>query len=103
MKTLMSNTSLEAFEKILPKIGLRQELVLEHLSWVGDASNTMIAGSIKLPINCVTGRTNELRKKFLVEESHKGICPATGQRVSFWKITEKGKDVIKFKKEQNEN
>lgn len=104
MKTLMAETSLEAFINILPKICERQELVLRHLYFVGNASNTMISASIKLPINCVTGRTNELRKKKLVVEYKKEICPVTGQRVIFWELTPKGIEVIKFKdRQKNEN
>ncbi len=42
---------------------------------VNGVNNKMIALALDLPINCVTGRCNDLQKKGLVKESHTGPCP----------------------------
>jgi len=102
MITNMQQTSLQAFEKVLPKIGERQLLVLEHLRWVGEATDAMICQSIKLPINCVTPRRNELVKKGCIICVRQGICPATGGTAKFWNITERGLDVVEFRKNKME-
>ena len=103
MKTQMNDTSLQSFEKILPRIGERQHQVLEHLSWVGNATNAMIAASIKLPINCVTGRTNELVKMRCVIAVGKEECPVTHGIATFWQITDRGNEVIAFRKNKVED
>ncbi len=98
----MERTSLEAFEKILPKIGDRQVLVLGFLHFSGESTDAMIAAGNRerLPINCITPRRGELVKKGLVTESFKGICQATKGHATYWKITERGKDVLDFKNRQ---
>lgn len=98
----MTDTSLIAFEKILPKINERQHLVLEHLSWVEDATDAMIGKSINLPINCITPRRLELFKKGCVISTRKEICLVTGGTATYWQITEKGKQVIEFRKNKME-
>lgn len=99
----MQQTSIEAFQKILPKIGKRQELVLEHLSWIQDATDAMIGASIKLPINCVTPRRGELVKKKLVESSRISECLCTHGTANYWRITSKGREVMEFRRRKNDN
>lgn len=100
---MMQQTSIEAFQKVLPKIGMRQRQVLEHLSWINDATDAMIGASIKLPINCITNRRGEILKKGLIEKSRVDVCLCTGGTATYWKITEKGKDVIKFWRRKDDN
>ena len=108
MQTKVKQTSIEAFIEILPKIGDRQDQVLEHLRWVGMATDRMIAASLKLPINCITGRRNELVKSGLLKKSMVDFCQATKmvegkrRRANYWEVTELGRKVITFKKSQRE-
>jgi len=100
---MIQQTSIEAFQKVLPKIGLRQEQVLEHLSWVGDATDAMIGASIKLPINCITPRRGELVKLKLVESSRVSECLCTHGTANYWKITNKGREVMEFWRRRDDN
>lgn len=107
-KKMIQETSRQAFIEILPKIGDRQDQVLEHLGWVGEATDRMIAASLKLPINCITGRRNELVHKKLLKRSKTDWCEATkmqeGKRrkAIYWELTELGEKVLAFKKRQRE-
>ena len=102
---MISQTSLEAFEEILPKIGDRQTQVLRSLYILNEASNRMLSENCKLPINCITGRVNELAKNGCIFNSKIAPCLATFQReqisrnVKYWKLTNKGLKVLKFKNE----
>ena len=108
MQTKTQQTSIEAFIEILPKIGDRQDQILEHLGWVGMATDRMIAASLKLPINCITGRRNELVKSGLLRKVKTDWCEATRmiegkrRRAIYWCTTELGNKVISFKKSQKE-
>ena len=53
-------------------------------------TNTMIAKKLKLPINCVTGRIFELRKKGIVTLSHTSWCPITRNKAKYWRIIKHG-------------
>lgn len=99
---MITGTSLEAFEKILPKIGERQLLVLEHLGWVVDGTDAMICQALKLPINCVTPRRNELVKMGCICKERIAKCLRTSGTATYWKITPKGKEVIEFRKNKME-
>ena len=102
MKTQVAQTSIMAFEKILPKIADRQTLILETLNLIGEATDAMISASNRerLPINCITPRRNELVKKGLIQGAFKGICKVTKGYATFWMVTEKGKDVLAFKSKE---
>jgi len=106
---VVSQTSIESFIEILPKIGGRQELVIRALYILGSATNRMISENIKLPINSTTPRVFECRKKGLIELDKVDICLATLQReklernANYWKLTKKGMKVLNFKNRQNDN
>lgn len=106
---MIQQTSVEAFIEILPRIGDRQDQVLEYLGWVGESTDRMIAASIKLPINCVTGRRNELVKLKILRKIKTDWCEATrkqeGKRrkAIYWDLTDLGEKVLAFKKKQREN
>lgn len=84
---MVRDTSLHAYHNhVVPILGSRQKEVYEALKKLCYATNAMIARSLKLPINCVTGRTLELRKKCLVVKSHTSWCPVTKNKATYWKL-----------------
>lgn len=85
----IQETSREAYEQIKPELGNRQMEIYEYLKHFGPANNTMIAASLKRPINSITPRTFELRNLCLVGVSHIDRCPKTGRRVIWWKCLNK--------------
>lgn len=105
---MIRQTSKEAFIEILPKIGDRQDQILTHLGWVGESTDRMIAASLKLPINCITPRRNELVGKKLLRKSKIDFCEATrmqegrARRAIYWELTRLGDKVLAFKKRQRE-
>ena len=86
---MIENTSLLAYIKVIENLGERQEQVYKAIAGFGECSNTMISNRLHLPINCITPRVNELRKKNLVREAYKGTCPFTDKKVLFWKVAHK--------------
>jgi predicted transcriptional regulator len=81
----MRETSLIAYDIVYSKISPRRKQVLECLE-NGEMTNAMISKKLSLPINCITGRTNELVKMGLVVESYKDKCPITNNLAIFWRI-----------------
>lgn len=106
---MIRDTSMEAFERILPKINDRQEQILLHLSRFGEQTNKMISHSIKLPINSVTPRTNELLKMGLIEVSKTDFCQAPvsdekdRRKARYYKVTEKGWEKVDWIKRKEED
>ena len=86
MKTQMRDTSILAWYQILENLGERQVKVYKAIKDLKFCSNTMISQHLNLPINCITGRVNELRKYNVVRMYKKDICPITKKRVIFWSI-----------------
>jgi DNA-binding MarR family transcriptional regulator len=62
----------------------RQLAVLNALEALTHASNRHLAKYLETDISSVTGRTNELVAKGLVQESHKDRDPMTGKTVIIW-------------------
>ncbi len=83
-RTMITETSLEAYYNL--ELGKRQLEVYKAIEKLECATNTMISKHLKIPINCVTGRTKELREKRLVIESHISWCPQTKNRAKYWKL-----------------
>lgn len=96
MKTQMQDTSKEALKEIKnTKIYGRRLQVYEAIKKMNSCSNSMIAQELKLSINKITGRVNELRNYFkVVGFDKKDMCPITNRLVLFWKVV---KDLDKFK------
>lgn len=84
---MITNTSLEAYISILPSLGSRQLVVYETIKKLEYCNNSMISKYLHLPINQITPRTNELRKKGLVKFSHTTTCPITRRKSKFWKLS----------------
>lgn len=63
----VAQTSIAAFYKIKPELGARQQEVFDELVGLGRASNQTLAYCLKLQINQVTPRVNELVKLGKIE------------------------------------
>ncbi len=87
----VTDTSKQAFEKILPELGERQLSVYKAIRKLEFTTNAMVSDYLNLPINCITPRCNELRKKGLVERSHISRCPITKKTAQYWKINDLNK------------
>lgn len=85
---MITQTSLEAYKEVFPHLGERQSEVYNGLKKLRYATNAMIAKYLNLPINCVTPRCQELRKKGLVQKSHTSNCPVTKGRAIFWRLSD---------------
>lgn len=77
-------TSLLAYVEVLEDLGNRQMEVLKAIDRLEPCNNLMISRDLNLPINCITGRSNELKKKGLIKEDHLGICPITKRKTIFF-------------------
>ena len=91
---MIQQTSMEAYNNIQDDLGSRQLQVLNAIHELGECTNTMISRHLKLPINCITGRTKELRDKKLVGVACVDICPITEKRAIFWKIVQRKLNIL---------
>lgn len=80
----MSTNSLEAFAEV--ELSKRQEEVFEIISSVGEISAKGIAFSMKVPINKVTGRINELMHKQRIKIVRTGKDVAGGKNVNYYAV-----------------
>jgi len=83
--TQMLETSLEAYDLIKLKLSQKRAEVLKVIEDNEPVCDFQIAYILGWPINCVTGRRNELEKLGLIGKSHKGTSP-TGRAAYFWKV-----------------
>ena len=81
---MISQTSLMAYEKLKPNMNRRENQVLEALKEIQPATNKMISLHLHWDINRVTGRTNSLVKKGIVECKFTAKCPITKNTAKFW-------------------
>jgi len=82
--TQMLSTSLEAYDSIKADLSRKRAEVLKVIEDNEPVCNFQVAQILGWPINCVTGRRNELEKLGLIEKSHKGTSP-TGRSAYYWK------------------
>lgn len=82
-------TSLLAYFDVQEVLGDRHRQVLAALKELGSANNWMIAKKAQLPINAVTPRVQELRKKGFVKEDCKKNGPPQGRITLYWKLATK--------------
>jgi len=80
----LRTTSLLAYAEALSKINKRQLECLLTLDKLGEANNLMISKESGIPINVVTPRMGELRKKGLIKESKIDVCKETGRKTIFF-------------------
>jgi DNA-binding MarR family transcriptional regulator len=83
---MIQDTSISAYFDIRPELGTRQALVYGIIKYLKECSNLEISRFGKIPINAVTPRTNELRKKGLVVKVGKRKCSVSGKIVLVWSI-----------------
>jgi len=88
MKSQTQDTSRESLKELKNgKIDGRRLQVYEAIKKMGSCSNSMIAQELRLSINKITGRVNELRNYFkVVGFDKKDLCPITKRTVLFWKV-----------------
>lgn len=81
----MQETSMLAYQEVILNLGERQMYVLKALKEIEPANNRQIAQFMRKPINTITGRIFELRKKGLVKSN--GICldHVTNKQTISWK------------------
>jgi hypothetical protein len=67
-------------------LGERQIMVYATIRKLKSCNNVMMAEALHLPINSITPRVNELRKKHIVMMDKKDICPFTGRLTCYWRV-----------------
>lgn len=97
---MIQDTSREALRELKNnKIEGRRLQVYEAIKKMGSCSNSMIAQELRLSINKITGRVNELRNHFkVVGYAKKDLCPVTNRLVLFWKVV---KDLERFENKES--
>lgn len=78
-------TSILAYAEVLENLGERQTQVYSVIRELGSCNNVMIANALHLPINSITPRVNELRKKHIVMMDKKELCPFTKRLTCYWR------------------
>ena len=79
-------TSLLAYADVLEELGERQTQVYCVIRNLKSCNNQMIANFLHLPINSITPRVNELRKKHIVMMDKKELCPYTKRLTCYWRV-----------------
>jgi predicted transcriptional regulator len=85
MKIKQRNTAVQSYHDIVDSLPDRRMAVYNALLELKTACNLDVAEFLKLPINRITPRMNELVSLGVVTEDHRGICGTTGRRVIYWK------------------
>ena len=90
---MIAQTSIESYHRISEhELSEQQQTVLIALSKTWPANNRMISEHLSstrerpYPINRVTPRINELRKKGVVSLYDKLVDPVTQRKTMFWKV-----------------
>jgi len=83
---MVLDTSIEAYQNIKSQLGSRQRVVLDVIRYLETPTNVEISRYLGLPINTITPRTNELRKKGLICDAGKKKCSITDKIVYAWRI-----------------
>jgi hypothetical protein len=83
---MIQETSVFAYEEVLPNLAPKHRQVLEVMRRGYNYTNTELSRILRWPINSVTPRVNELRKKGLLKEWGKRGCKVTGRTCLAWQI-----------------
>ena len=89
---MLRDTSITAYlNEIAPTLGARQIRVLEvfERNPGTDFTNSELEQALGWKINQITGRVKELRTMFILEESRKRTCCATGRMVHAWRLKDR--------------
>jgi len=86
---MMQQTSLEAYENIknTGQLGRRQEEIFIAFHTYGPHTNLEISELIGLPINQVTPRVLELRKRNVLVLDSERPCEVSGRSALVWKVS----------------
>ncbi len=87
-RTMIQDTSRQAYENFQNDIGSRQMDVLNAIRKLGAVTNLEIARYLKWDINQVTPRTLELREKNYVTECEKRACSISGNTAMSWRLVD---------------
>ena len=83
---MIQDTSLNAYSNIQAELGKRQRAVYEIIKYLHSPTNLEISKWAGIPINQITPRTNELRKKGLLKEDGKRFCHVSGKMANTWRV-----------------
>jgi len=84
---MIQQTSILSYTELKPKLGEKQETVYKEIAnHPKGVSNRELSLKLNLPINSITGRTNELVKKLLVTIKKVDYDPITHRKVIKWTI-----------------
>jgi len=90
---MLAQTSLLAYRS-LKDLGARQQQVFDVVEAMGSASNEQIAEELKVPINYVTGRVNELARYGYLAVT--GLTKnRSGKSAKLWAVTNPQDEKIK--------
>jgi len=82
---MIQQTSLLAYESIVLELGQRQTMVYRQLMKC-PATNLELSRITGLPINSITPRVHELRKRGLVKRSKIRNCGVSGRKAIEWSV-----------------
>jgi len=82
----IQDTSLEAYQILIPEIGERQQQIYNIIIKHPNVSNLDISRIAKLPINSITPRTKELRDKGLVIQTGVKKDHITKRTMMCWSV-----------------
>jgi len=83
---MVRDTSILAYTDIKPELGDRQQKVYDAIKKLGCPTNLEISKYLKIPINSITPRTNELVEQGLVVLCEKRPCTFTGRTCCSWRV-----------------
>lgn len=83
---MKQDTTLAAYHQ-LEKVRNKQLSILQAIAVLHSACDYQIAAALKWPVNCVTGRRNELVSLGMVSPDCRKYNPATKRTVIHWKLT----------------
>lgn len=81
---MIQQTSKEAYQKIAPKLGQKQNSVFEVIRKLGECTDYEIAVFMNVPINTVTPRRGELEKMSLIYNM--GRTSQNGRSAMTWHL-----------------
>jgi len=83
---MIRETSLEAYEKVKPELGIKRRQVLNAIKTSGSTGMTLfeLVKFLGRPVNEISGRVTELRKTSMIEESGRRMNPDTLKNAIVW-------------------
>jgi hypothetical protein len=83
---MQQQTSLDAYQDILPTLTRRQDEIYRLLCAWGPLDNELIARSLNREINTITPRVKELRDAGIVIPAGIRRSRISGKNVNYWKV-----------------